>query len=316
MIEIYKTYGEQTRLTEKPEPGCWIRMTAPADPELVSISRRCGIDLDDLRAALDEEERARITVEENYTLILVDIPSTEERNGKSRYVTIPLGIFLTDDALITVCLEDTPVLDFFKDRRRESRLATHLRTRLVLQILYNNASRYLQCLRMIDKQSDEIERRLHESSRNRELIELMELEKSLVYFSTSLRSNGAVLEKLMRTERIRRFPADEDLLEDVIIETRQAVEMAHIYSGILSGTRDAYASIISNNLNGVMKFLAIVTIVLSVPTMIFSAYGMNLSASAMPFAAHPLAFWFILLVSGLVSGVVALLFAFKNWQNF
>ena len=312
MIRIYKTYEDQTRLIEKPEPGCWIRMTAPIDPELVSISRRYGIDLDDLRAALDEEERAHITVEDEYTLILVDIPSTEERNGKHRYVTIPLGILLTDEALITVCLEDTPVLDFFKDRRKEGRLATHQKTRLVLQILYSNASRYLQCLRLIDRQSGEIEQRLHESSRNRELIELMELEKSLVYFSTSLRSNGAVLEKLTRTQRIRRFPADEDLLEDVIIENRQALEMAHIYSGILSGTRDAYASIISNNLNGVMKFLAIVTIVLSVPTMIFSAYGMNINGASMPLSTHPYAFWLLLGISIALSGVVAYYFSKKK----
>ena len=316
MIKIYKTFEGETRAIEKPEKDCWINLIKPIEPELATISRRYNIDPDDLRAALDEEERSRLSVEDNYTLILVDIPTVEERNGKNWYVTIPLGILLTQEAVITVCLEDTPVLDFFKGKK-ERIFSTHMKTRLILQILYRNATRYLQYLRLIDRQSNVVERKLHASSQNRELIELMELEKSLVYFTTSLRSNEVVLEKLLKTDRIEQYPEDADLLEDVIVENRQAIEMANIYSGILSGMMDAYASIISNNLNIVMKVLAIVTIVLSVPTMIFSAYGMNVSTEGMPFSTDPHGFTIILCLSLLLSIVVSLFFVSKKkWGNF
>ena len=315
MIKIFKTFEAETRLIEKPEKNCWISMIAPLEPELASISQRYGIDLDDLRAALDPEERSRLSVEDNYTLILVDVPTVEERNGKNWYVTLPLGILLTPEAVITVCLEETPVLDFFKGRK-ERIFSTHMKTRFILQILYRNDAQYLSYLRQINKQTDLIEEKLHVSSQNRELIELMELEKSLVYFTTSLRANEVVLEKLLKTESVKQYPEDADLLEDVIIENRQAIEMANIYSGILSGMMDAYASVISNNLNIVMKFLAIVTIVLSVPTMIFSAYGMNVSSAGMPFADSPFGFAIILLVSIILSVVVALIFALKKWRNF
>ena len=159
--------------------------------------------------------------------------------------------------------------------RRVREFYTFKKTRFVFQILYRNAASYLRYLRIIDRKSDQIEEKLHISQKNSELIELLELEKSLVYFTTSLRSNEVVLEKLLRTERVKKYPEDEDLLEDVIIENKQAIEMANIYSGILSGMMDAFASVISNNLNIVMKFLATVTIVLSIPTMIASFFGMN-----------------------------------------
>jgi magnesium transporter len=187
-----------------------------------------------------------------------------------------------------------------------------MKTRFVLQILYRNASLFLQYLRSVDRQSEMVERQLHGSTRNRELIELLELEKSLVYFTTSLRANEVVLEKLLKNENIKKYPEDTELLEDVIVENRQAIEMANIYSGILSGMMDAFASVISNNLNIVMKFLAIVTIVLSVPTMIFSAYGMNVSDAGMPFASSPYGFILIILISIILSVVVALYFTKKN----
>ena len=186
-----------------------------------------------------------------------------------------MGIVVTDDKIFTVCLEDTPVLSSFMDGRVRN-FFTYKRTRFILQILYRNASLYLHYLRIIDKKSDEVEQKLHKSQRNQELIELLELQKSLVYFTTSLRSNEVVLEKLLKVENIKQYPEDTELLEDVIIENKQAIEMTNIYSGILSGTTEAFASIISNNLNIVMKFLATVTIVMSIPTMIFSAYLPNL----------------------------------------
>ena len=269
MIRIFKTEDGAMHEKEEMQPGFWIALTNPTASEIIDIADTYQIDPDHLRAPLDEEERSRIEVEDEYTLILVDIPSIEERNGKDWFVTIPLAIITTKDVLITVCLEETPVLTSFMDGRVRD-FHTFMKTRFILQILYKNATQYLQYLRIIDKKSEVIERKLHQSQKNEELIELLELEKSLVYFTTSLRSNEVVLEKLLRTEKIKKYPEDTDLLEDVIVENKQAIEMANIYSGILSGTMDAFASVISNNLNIVMKFLATVTIVMSIPTMVAS----------------------------------------------
>ena len=222
-----------------------------------------------------------------------------------------MGIVVTDQMSFTVCLEDTPVLSSFMDGRVRN-FFTYKRTRFILQILYRNASLFLHYLRIIDKKSDQVEQKLHKSQRNQELIELLELEKSLVYFTTSLRSNEVVLEKLLKVESIKQYPEDTELLEDVIIENKQAIEMANIYSGILSGTMDAFASVISNNLNIVMKFLATVTIVMSIPTMIFSAYGMNLNSKGMPFADNPLGFLYVIIFSLVLSLLVALIFRKKD----
>ena len=235
----------------------------------------------------------------------------EERGDKDWYGTIPLSIIVTNEMIITVCLEDTSVLGKFMDGRVRN-FYTYMKTRFILQILYNNASMFLHYLRIIDKKSEEVEEKLHASTRNQELIELLELEKSLVYFTTSLRSNEVVLEKLLKVERIKQYPDDTDLLEDVIVENKQAIEMANIYSGILSGMMDAFASVISNNLNIVMKFLATVTIVMSIPTMIFSAYGMNVNTSGMPFAGSPYGFVIVIVLSLVLSLLVALIFSKKN----
>lgn len=311
MIKIFRTIDRNVHQINEIQEGSWIAMIDPTATEILEIAENYGIDPDHLRAPLDEEERSRIEVEDNYTMILVDIPTIEERNGKDWYITIPMGIIVTDDKIITVCLEETPVLGTFMDGRVRN-FRTYKKTRFILQILYRNAALFLHYLRIIDKKSDELEGNLRKSQRNQELIEIMELEKSLVYFTTSLRSNEVVLEKLLRLESIKQYPEDTELLEDVIIENKQAIEMANIYSGVLSGMMDAYASVISNNLNIVMKFLATVTIVMSIPTMIFSAYGMNMNAAGMPFASNPFGFWYIILLSLLISFLVAWIFWKKN----
>lgn len=311
MIRIFKTEDGAMHEKEEMQPDCWIALTNPTASEIIDIADTYQIDPDHLRAPLDEEERSRIEVEDEYTLILVDIPSIEERNGKDWFVTIPLAIITTKDVLITVCLEETPVLTSFMDGRVRD-FHTFMKTRFILQILYKNATQFLQYLRIIDKKSEVIERKLHQSQKNEELIELLELEKSLVYFTTSLRSNEVVLEKLLRIEKIKKYPEDTDLLEDVIVENKQAIEMANIYSGILSGTMDAFASVISNNLNIVMKFLATVTIVLSIPTMIASFYGMNVNSHGMPFADSPYGFAIVLGLTLLLSLFVAYIFNKKD----
>lgn len=311
MIRIFKTEDGVMHEKEDMQPGSWIALTNPTASEIIDIADAYQIDPDHLRASLDEEERSRIEVEDDYSLILVDIPSIEERNGKDWFVTIPLAIIMAKDVIITVCLEETPVLTSFMDGRVRD-FHTFMKTRFILQILYKNATQFLQYLRIIDKKSEVIERKLHRAQRNEELIELLELEKSLVYFTTSLRSNEVVLERLLRIEKIKKYPEDTDLLEDVIIENKQAIEMANIYSGILSGTMGTVASVISNNLNIVMKFLATVTIVMSIPTMVASFYGMNVNSCGMPFANSPYGFWIVLGLTLILSLVVAYIFNKKD----
>lgn len=309
MIEIFKTIEGRLQKLDEISEGCWIAMVNPTAAELLDISDRTKIDINHLRAPLDEEERARIEVEDEHTIILVDIPTMEKGHGMNRYITIPLGIVVTKDLLVTVCLEDTPILKQFIDGRVRD-FYTFKKTRFILQILYRNASTFLQNLRTIDRKSSEIERKLHISTQNSELIELLALDKSLVYFTTSLRSNEVVLEKMLRIETLKKYPEDEDLLEDVIIENKQAIEMANIYSGILSGTMDAFASIISNNQNNVMKFLAAITIVLSIPTMIASFYGMNFVF--IPGGKEPYGFIAVTVLALVITVITVLIFRKKK----
>ena len=309
MIQIFLTEDGAIHQKDELQNGAWMALTDPTATEILEISEAYGIDPDHLRAPLDEEERSRIEVEDDYTLILVDIPTMEERDGKDWYVTIPLGIIMTDQIMITVCLEETPILTAFMDGRVKE-FYTYMKTRFILQILYKNASMYLQYLRIIDKKSDVVERKLHKAQKNRELMELLQLEKSLLYFSTSLRSNEVVLEKLMKSERIKKYPEDTELLEDVIIENKQAIEMANIYSGNLNVTTEAVASVISNNLNIVMKILTTITLVMSIPTMIASFYGMNVLG--IPFAMHPQGFWIVIGFTAVLSLVLTLIFSKKD----
>lgn len=311
VVRIFKTIEGSIHQIQEPQEGCWIALTNPTATEIFEISERFDIEVDDLRAPLDEEERSRIEVEDTYTLILVDVPTIEERNDKDWYGTIPLGVIVTDKMIFTICLEDTQVLTRFMEGRVRN-FFTYMKTRFILQILYRNASMYLRYLRIIDKKSEQVEEKLHMSTRNQELIELLELEKSLVYFTTSLRSNEVVLEKLLKIDTIKKYPEDTELLEDVIIENKQAIEMANIYSGILSGTMDAFASVISNNLNIVMKFLSIITIVMSIPTIVFSAYGMNVNASGMPFAGSSWGFLIVILFSIVLSCIAAIFLSKKR----
>lgn len=191
MVRIYKTIDGAIHQIQEPEEGCWIALTNPTATEIFEFSEKFDIEVDDLRSPLDEEERSRIEVEDNYTLILVDVPMIEERNDKDWYGTIPLGIIVTGSMIFTICLEDTPVLTRFMEGRVRS-FFTYMKTRFIFQILYRNASMYLRYLRIIDKKSEQVEEKLHLSTRNEELIELLELQKSLTYFITSLRSNEVV----------------------------------------------------------------------------------------------------------------------------
>lgn len=307
MIDFYLSEGEHLSKLDIPASGGWINMVAPDESEIQKVAKRYALDADIIKAAMDLDERSRIEFDPDYTMILVNIPALEKNTEKELYTTIPLSIIIREETIITVCSEETPILKPFREGMMRG-FRTQMRSRFILQILYRMAALFLAYLHVIDKKSDQVEDKLQKSTKNKELIELLRLEKSLLYFTTALRSNEAVMKKLFRTELIRKYPEDSELLEDVIVENEQAIEMANIYSGILSGLMDAYASVISNNLNIVMKVLAVVTLILSIPTMIFSAYGMNINAIGMPFASHPMGFWIIIALSILFSVIVAVWF--------
>ncbi|WP_288804646.1 magnesium transporter CorA family protein [uncultured Bifidobacterium sp.] len=305
MMRVFSTMNGQIEQIGKASKGSWICLSAPTDVELANVSQTTGIDLADLRAPLDDEERSRVDVEDEYTMVIVDIPRAEERDGRDYYETIPLSIIVTENLIVTVCMQDTVLLHPFMEGTIRG-FNTFMKSRFILQILYRNATLYLRYLRIIDRESDRLELKLRHSMQNREILMLLELNKTLVYFATSLKSNEIVLEKLTGLERIKRYPDDEDLLGDVITENKQAIEMANIYSSVLSNMTDAFASIVSNNVNNVMRIFTIISISLSVPTLIFSMYGMNFNQGmfGMPFTDKPWGFAVVVILSGLVTALV------------
>ena len=296
MIRIFSS-AENNNFKEidKIEPGAWIHLLDPTEEELVHVRDTLHIEDEFIRAALDEEETVRIDAEDDQTLVLVDIPIVSAERNSFMYTTLPMGIIITADNIVTVCLEETSILEDFWNKNVRGGFDTCKKTRFLLQILYKNAGKYLQYLRQIDKASTQVENALHKSMKNSELIQMLRLEKSLVYFSTSLKSNEIVLEKMLKSKVIQRYPDDLDLLEDVIIENKQAIEMGTIYRDILSGTMDAFASVISNNLNIVMKILTSLTIILAIPTVFASLWGMNVGG--IPFAGNPLGFLWVTVIA-------------------
>ena len=293
MKRIFKTVEDHLIECSTLEKGCWVHLQNPTREEIDGLNTRFKLDPTYLQAALDEEESARIETDNGQTLIIVDIPFVESEGSGYIYSTIPMGIILVDEVIITVCTRETPIItDFTEERIRN--FWTFKRTRFILQLLHRNASRFLAYLKQIDKASMHVQDLLEKSSRNQELLQMMKLEKSLVFFSTSLKGNEMVMEKLLRLEVIQKYPEDADLLDDVIIENKQAIEMCNIYRDIMSGTMDAFASIISNNLNITMKVLTSLTVVMSIPTIFASLWGMNVKV---PFANSPAGFWIVLGIS-------------------
>lgn len=313
-MALYKTIDDKLiKLDNIEETGVWINLVCPTDHEIEETVSQTGLFPEYLRAALDEEEVSRIEAECNQMLIIIDVPIVKENDS---YDTMPLGIVINERFIVTVCLEHNNVIDDFI-REQVRNFYTFKKTRFLFQIFFRTAVLYLKYLRLIDRKTNEIERELHQSMKNKELIKLLTLEKSLVYFTTSLHANEKVMEKILRlrgktnteVQLIKMYPDDEELLEDVIVENKQAIEMAHIYSNILSGMMDAFASIISNNLNIVMKFLASITIVLALPTMIASFFGMNVPV---PLGESPNGFLIVLGISVISSIAAVILLLRKN----
>lgn len=271
-------------------------MINPTEKEISKLCNELKIKDDFIRYALDAEEKARIDIEENNetTLFIIDIPTIEKNEQTEMYVTMPMGIIIVrDDFIITVSISKNKVIDDFIKGNVKG-FETHKKSRFLLQILYKNSVYFLKYLKNINKETEIAENVLKKSMRNQELLKMLNLEKSLVYFATSLKSNELIMEKTMRGKIIKLYDDDEEILEDAIIENKQAIEMCKIYSDILNGTMEAYASIISNNLNGVMKFLTSITIVLAIPTMIASFWGMNVN---LPLQNSALGFLVILSIS-------------------
>ncbi len=289
MLAIYRTDDCVIHELDELQEGAWINLINPTMEESQEIAETFDIDMSDIRAALDDEESSRIDLEDGYTLILVDIPTTEIRHESKTYTTIPLGILLTPTNLITVCAEETPILQHFIQRRVRE-FSTKKKMRFVYQILFRTAALYQSNLRIIDKKRTEIEERVGDNTEDVDLIELHELESTLVYFATSLRANSVVLERLSRYKRLEQYPEDKDLLGDVIVENQQAIEMTAIYRDIIKGTRELMSSVIDNRLNNVMKYLTCITLIMAIPTIISGIYGMNVSSEGMPFANLPYGF--------------------------
>ncbi|MGB4587880.1 MAG: magnesium transporter CorA family protein [Clostridiaceae bacterium] len=322
-MKLYKsTYGKIMEVSTLDEKNLWIELVNPTEAEISLIGDKFGIRTEFLKASLDYDESSRIDIDDEQVLILVNMPIVEHEEMPVMYNTVPFGIIITDEMLVTVSLEENQLtLDLIRSHPEYN---TNNRTRLALELLYNIARLFLKYLKDIDKRSVEIEQGVKKSLRNEELVKLLNLEKSLVYFTTSLKSNEFVLERFKRfyvkrahdkevklTKEILDInDEDEEFLEDVIIENKQAIDMADVYSNILGNTMDAFATIISNNLNIVMKFLAIITLVLAIPSIITSYYGMNI---ALPYQTSPLAYLGIIVLSCIVMVIVAYILIKKKY---
>ncbi|MDD6481201.1 MAG: magnesium transporter CorA family protein [Lachnospiraceae bacterium] len=304
MVKYYKTDDRKIHEEKTIRDGVWIQMVNPSMAEGQMVADMLNVDIQDILAALDEEESSRIELEDGYTLILVDIPSIEIRHEKESYTTIPLGIILTADEIITICTEDTPVLQAFLNNRVKE-FSTKKKLRFVYQILYRIAALYQSDLRIIDKMRTEIEERIGKDTEETDLIALHELESTLVYFATSLRANGVVLDRLTRYKRLEQYPEDKELLGDVIVENKQAIEMTGIYRDIINGTRELLSSVIDNQMNSIMKSLTVITLIMAIPTVISGIYGMNVDSRWVPLASATHGF---AIICGIIVVICVILF--------
>lgn len=307
MLFFYKTIDNVMTRVDTLSEGCWVNAVSPTPEEVAFLTEELHLDNGFVSAALDEEESSRVEIEDDQTLIIIDTPlAVTEGENTLVYTTMPLGIIVTKTNIITVCLNEiTALSDLATGAVRN--VQTVMKTRFVLTLLLRVAQSFLIRLKHINKMTSQMESEMHRSMQNKKLVQMMGLQKSLVYFSTSLKANEITLEKIYRGRVIKLYEEDQDLLEDVLIEFRQAVEMSGTYSSILQETMDAFSSIISNNMNQVMKTLTIVTVLMEIPTMIFSFYGMNMADlnSFLPYTGFAL---------GLSIGVVALV-AFFFWRK-
>ena len=316
MVKIYNTdlQTNEFRQINEFKKGSWINMVNPSEQEIKDVCNNVHIQEEFIRYSLDYEEKARIDIEDddNTVLFIIDVPVIEKNNDGYLYSTMPIGmIVVRDDFFITVSIKKNKLIEDFEKGKIKS-FFTYKKTRFILQLFYSNASYFLNYLKQINKETEIAEYVLQKSMKNKELLKLLSLEKSLVYFATSLKSNELVMEKTLRGKIIKLYEDDEDILEDAIVENKQAIEMSKIYTDILNGTMDAYASIISNNLNGVMKVLTSITIILAIPTMLASFWGMNVE---LPLQHNIYGFGIMVGISVLTTVVAALWLKRKDMLN-
>ncbi len=310
MINIYTTDNNGVNEVNELKKECWINLTNPTIEEIKKVSKETRTDEDLIVKLMDTEELPRIEVGNNATLIVVDTPYVTDTRYKHKYNTEPLGIIINNDGyIITVSLKQQLILDDFKENKVKDFDASK-KTKFLIQILLKVSSAYQKELMSINDYMNKKEKILYKSTNNKELIDLLNVEKTLVYFSTSLKSNDVVLEKLSKGNVVALYEDDNDLMEDAMIENKQAIEMSNIYREILTSMTDTYATIISNNLNDVMKFLAGITIVFSIPTMVASFIGMNVPLGDM--GTSPVSFGLIIIFSFVLSIIIALILKKKN----
>ncbi len=311
MISYYKTAdnGIITQI-ETYEQGCWVNAFEP-DREDIGVLKNLGVEPEFILDSLDEEESSRIEIEDDNTFIIFDVPCVEKENENIIYTTAPIGVIVTKNNVVTIAKKTNPVLMDFTHGVVKG-VKTEYKTNFVLTMLFRMATRYLQYLRQIDRYSSNLETKLRKSMKNKELVQLLDLEKSLVYFHTSLKANEITIRKISRGKFLKLYEEDQDLLDDVLIEMSQAIEMCDIYSSILSGTMDAFASVISNNLNVVMKVLTSITVLMAIPTMVFSFYGMNIGekvSGALPLANN---MWFVTVFTIAITAIVGIILYKKD----
>ena len=314
MKQVYFNSAEKLETINELRPGCWLNLQPPFDPnELKDLSKTLDVPLDFLTDSLDIDERSRYEREEEGNLILLNTPilNQDRKDNEAFYITVPLGIILTPDYFVTISGIDNPVLSLFKENRIK-KFSTSNHSRFVLQLFEQAVLRFLDCLKKLNLKRNLIEQELYNSSRSEELKQLLRIEKSLVYFVNSLSSNELLKMKMKRTDflKIRGDEYLEDLFEDVLIDNGQALEMANVHTNILNSTMEAYASIISNNLNFVIQRLTLITLILMIPTLIASYYGMNFSN--LPLSDAPAGFYYVIAISIIISLLLAWVFRMRK----
>ena len=311
MIQFFKNISNKTVEIEKPESGIWVNLMPPfKEEEFIQLSDSLGIPIEFLRDSLDIDERPRFEVEDEVRFIVIKTPAENNsfNDSDAFYITIPICIILTPYQIITVNSFDNDAikkfLSTFQKRNPEKR------NMMVVKIFEKVVQNFMDFLKEINNRRNTYEQKLYDSNRNEELLNLMRIQKSLLYFVTALRGNELLMMKLERTNFLGLSEEEREILNDLIIETSQALEMANIYNNILSSTLDAFASIISNNLNSVMKRLTSITIILSLPALVTSIYGMNVE---IPYAHTAHAFYIPVVLSLVVSIIIAWYFMKKKW---
>jgi len=307
MLTIYKTTEGGLEQLESMANGTWIKVIDPTPAEIEKLVN-WGIDVDYINYSLDLDEMPRIEREDDFTFILLRIPHYQPEDDVP-YITIPLGIMIRGNTIITICRYDKDMFKVIASGKYRM-MKTGKRYRFTLYIFLETAVRYLTHLREINRMTDLVEDQLQKSTRNRELLELFKYQKSLTYFATALRANEVMMERVQRMQIFNYYEDDQDLLEDVLTENQQAIQMTSISTEILSGMMDAFASIISNNLNAVMKALAALTIILNLPSIVAAFYGMNVP---LPGEDHPFAFMSVIGIAVALTAIATFIFYKRDW---